>query len=430
MTQSGATIASVKSFACTYSSNTAGTPTCPVVGVNTTPNMQTVSAFPILKCVLNNPTVTTGCGVVGLNANVIQVTQTATIPTYFIQALAAFGVNSAKTLTINAMSSATLVGSTPPVNVAMVIDTTASMGGEDSDPNCNNTRIYCALSGVQTMLGELAPCATTDAQGNCIAHNQVSIFTFPHVEADTASDDTTCPSSNPTITPYSVPTAPTSSTTTWNAPTGSSSTYQIAGYLSNYSSNGQQGGSPNTSSGLTVATGASGVRGCNGMQTPRGDGTYYAGAINAAQTSLMAAQQANPGSQNVMIILSDGDANANSSKITGSNKLSGNVYGSANDQCNQAIAAAQNATNLNTTVYTIAYGSPSSGCSTDTGSLAISPCSTMKQMSSGYANGDTSHFYSDTDASGLCPTTGPVAPGDIFSAITVQFSKARLIPNS
>jgi hypothetical protein len=311
----------------------------------------------------------------------------------------------------------------------MVLDTTASMGSQDPDPNCANKRIFCALQGIQDMLTALTPCASSNASGTCLSYNEVGLFTFPPVEAGTAQNDYTCGKGNPSITTYTTPAQPTSSTTSWTDPTGTNGTYQITNYLYDYSS----GGSIDASSYLNIATGASGVSHCSGMQTPGGDGTYYAGAINAAQTSLMAAAQTNPG-QNVMIILSDGDANASSSKIAGSNTLSGNVYGSPDDQCQQAISAARNATALGTIVYTIAYGAPTgphSGCSTDTsGPMAgLDPCSTMKYMSSGWP-GDQTHFYSDTDAGGLCPSGGAVDLPSIFGSITASFSKARLIPNS
>jgi hypothetical protein len=106
-------------------------------------------------------------------------------------------------------------------------------------------------------------------------------------------NDTTCPTSNPTIVPYTIPAQPTASSQ-WNAPTGSTGTYQITGYMDNYLTGNQSGGAINTSSALAIATGASTTTGCSGLQTPGGDGTYYAGAINAAETSLLAAQAANP----------------------------------------------------------------------------------------------------------------------------------------
>jgi len=430
MTQGGATTSSVLSEACLFSSNTGTNSTCGVVGSNVTPNLPNVTTTPTLKCVPQSSYIQVGCVGPGGN-NLILVTQTATMPTYFIRGLAAFGVNSASTLTLNANSTATIVGSSPQLNVAVIVDTTASMGQTDSDASCKNTRIHCALAGVQTMLGQLTPCASTSSSGSCVGYDQVSLFTFPNVTANTVSNDTTCGSGNPTIVPYTLPTQPSSGTTTWNPPTGTAGTYQITSYLDNYSSTNAQGGSPNQNSGLNVATGAGG---CNGMQTPGGDGTYYAGVINAAQTSLMAASAANPNSENIMIILSDGDANANSSKIAGNKgAASGStiVYGSTNDQCQQAIQAAQNATALGTTVYTVAYGAESSGCSTDTsGSQAgLSPCSAMQYMSSGWP-ANSSHFYSSNQSGtdGQCPASGPNNLNDIFSAITASFSKARLVP--
>ncbi len=246
---------------------------------------------------------------------------------------------------------------------------------------------------------------------------------FPNVQANTASKDTTCPTSNPTILNYSTPAAG----ATWVAPTGTAATYQITTYLSNYSSTNKTGGALNTSSALTIAAG--GKSGCNGLQTPGGTGTYYAGAIYAAQSSLMAAKVANPGSLNALIILSDGDAS--STKITGGTH-SGNAYGSLDDQCQQAIAAAKAATAAGTTVYAIAYGAASSGCSTDTsGTLkGLSPCTALKNMASTNAN-----FYSDATASqnkGQCTSTAnpSLTLNGIFQQVATSFTVARLIPDS
>ncbi len=55
---------------------------------------------------------------------------------------------------------------------------------------------------------------------------------------------------------------------------------------------------------------AAGGAGCTGITAPGGEGTYYAQVIYAAQAALVAQQTANPGSQNAMIILSDGNATA------------------------------------------------------------------------------------------------------------------------
>ena len=396
-------------------------------GANANSNLPNPTISTSFRCVTDSAMVAAPCSASPLGFNVIQVVQTTAVPTYFIRVLSVMGINSAKSIGLSTMATATpMSGKSTQVNVAMVVDTTASMGQNDSDPTCNNTRIHCALAGVQTMAAALSPCTASSTQSNCTPYDQVSLFTFPTVQANTASNDTNCKGNNPTVVPYSTP--PIGGT--WTAPTGTAPTYQITNYLSDYSSTNQQGGTLNTSSSLTKATSTSGN--CPGMQTPGGDGTYYAGAIYAAQSSLIAAQLANPGSQNYMIILSDGDANANSSKITGSSKLSGNVYGSANDECHQAISAANYATANGTTVITVAYGASNSGCSTDTGSYAISPCATIQQMSSGYASGNTSNFYSDTTAAqnkGQCPSPNTGSLNSIFTSIAAQFSQSRLLPN-
>ncbi len=417
MTASNATVASVTSAVNGSSSLT--------TGANGNLNLPSVTVTPTLRCVTDSTLVQAPCSASPTGDNVIQVVQTSAVPTYFIRGLAFFGVKAAASIPISAMATATtLSGKNTQVNVAMVVDTTASMGSQDSDVNCNNTRIHCALSGVQTLLQQLTPCtaSTSNAKSTCVGFDQVSLFTFPNVSASTASNDTSCPSSNPGIVPYSTPTPGAN----WTAPTGSGATYQITNYLDDYTSNNQKGGTLNSSSALSIATGASGKSNCNGMQTPGGDGTYYAGVIYSAQSSLMAAQAANPGSQNIMIILSDGDAN--SSKIA-SAKHSGNVYGSLDDQCQQAISAAGYASGQGTAVYTIAYGASSSGCSSDTsGPLAgISPCVAMQDMASSASN-----FYSDANASqnkGQCASANSFSLNSIFTSIAAKFTNARLIPN-
>jgi len=370
--------------------------------------------------------------------NALRVVQTAVVPTMFIQVLHVFGIKSADTLTLTAISTAAMKGSTPTqYNVAMVVDTTASMSSNDSDADCNNTRIFCALEGVQTMLQDLSPCGPGATASNCkTPFDQVALFTFPPVQAQTAVDDTTCPTSNPTIVPYTAP----AYTTSYKTPTGTSTSYQITGYLDNYSSTNQVGGALNTSSGLTIATGGGvGTKNhpCSGMQVPGGDGTYYASVIYQALSSLEVQQSQNPGSYNALIILSDGDANAVSSKITGSGSLSGPTYGSAQDECAQAVAAAQSAKSMtNTTVYSISYGSPLTGCSTDaynktTNPLGtnITPCQTMQEMAS--APGD---FYADADTQNTSACQSTVNNGlsldQIFKSLSGKFTNARLIPNN
>ena len=444
MTLSGATTSSIANSACAYSANTNISPSsnCSVPGVNDTPNLPTVSTTPSLKCVSGPSYITVPCGAAALGMNVIQVTQTATIPTYFIQALGAFGFTSTKTLTLNAMSSATLSGSTPPVAVAILIDTTASMGPPSGwDSNCGDWRIHCALQGVQSLLEQVPTCAETDPNtGACTQYNYIALFTFPDVEADTVSQATTCTGSgNPTVVPYTWPNAPVSGATSWTAPTGAQGTYQIAGFDNSFNTGTGSASKLSSASPLVTATGAGG---CTGLQTPGGDGTYYAGAINAAQSALMAQVNGNTNIQKVMIILSDGAANStricatwsatNPAQCTAFARNDGDVYGSAQDQCSQAIDAAANASALGTKVYTIAYASESSGCTTDGSGPypGISPCTTMKDMATGYLQGNYSNFYSDAGSAGVCGSGGGAALPTIFSQIYTNLSQGRLIPNS
>jgi hypothetical protein len=413
---STATSTSVKAAASSFSSVSGG--------ANAKSNLAGATISSTLKCLTAIANLGVLCSASPTGDNAIQVTQTATVPAYFIGVLSAFGVKSAKSLTISVTSTAAMRGaSNEQYNVAIVIDTTASMGSSDTDASCNSTRIKCALAGAETLLSALSPCTASSTSSSCTPFDQVSLFTFPNVQANTASKDTTCPTSNPTIVYYSTPTPG----ATWSAPTGTAATYQITGYLSNYSSTNMSGGALNTSSSLVIATG--GKSGCNGMQTPGGDGTYYAGVIYAAQSSLVAAKAANPGSLNAMIILSDGDAS--STKITGGTH-SGNVYGSLDDQCQQAITAAKAASTAGTTVYSIAYGAASSGCSTDTsGPLkGLSPCTAMQDMATAAAN-----FYSDATASqnqGQCTSTAnpSLSLTNIFKQVATSFTVARLIPNN
>ncbi|MGA7859274.1 MAG: pilus assembly protein TadG-related protein [Terracidiphilus sp.] len=433
------TASDVSTYVTNYSSKSGG--------ANANPNLpsSTVNLTPTMGCEAFATAQGTPCIYVGGN-NAIRVVQTATVPTMFVQALSLFGITSAKSITLSATAIAAVKGAAPAqYNVAMVVDTTNSMSSTDSDPACGKTRIYCALEGVQTMLTLLQPCQKGTSGSSCPAFDHVSLFTFPPVTANTVQYDTQCNAANPTITPY---TTPTYSASGYSPGGGNNGTYQIIDYTNTWSQTGQPGGALNPNDPLTIATGggtSTKNNPCPGLETPGGDGTYYAGAIYAAASSLIAEQAQNPNSVNALIILSDGDANAGQSKITGSTD-NGATYGSDQDQCAQAIAAAQFAASLpNTTVYTIAYGSPSSGCSTDVKSKSnptgtnVSPCSTMQQMSSGWdptgsASPDYTHFFTDTTAAGAgacpAPTYSTLSLNQIFTALTYSLGRARLIPNN
>jgi len=280
---------------------------------------------------------------------------------------------------------------------------------------------------MQSLLGTLSPCSRGSTASTCkSAYDQVSLFTFPNIQAQDAGDDTSCPTSNPAIPAYSVAPKPTTGNTTWTAPSGSSATYQVTSYEDDYSSNNQAGGGLNTSSTLGIASGADTSKNCGGLQAPGGDGTYIAGAMYAAITSLQAAAYNNPNSINALILLTDGGAN--STKF-GSGFNSTGTYPSTTDQCQQTVAAGQYANSLGITVYTISYGASTSAsqCSTDTG---ISPCTELQETASSAPT-----FYSDATAEenkGQCTSSSNpnLNLKNIFSNIASKFTQARLVPNT
>ena len=406
-------------------------------GKNVYANLGTVTmsaGFPLVRCLTTLQAQGEAC-LAPAGGNAITVKQQAVVPTWFAKFV---GYNS---FTISASSTAAMRGSKPkPYNVAIVLDTTASMSTADS--NCGGlSRLNCALSGVQVMLQDLSPCAasmtTCTFSSGGVATNpvdQVAIFTFPNVTVGTAANAYNCTGTNPTIPVYSFPSA----TGKTYAPSGSSTaTYQVTPFLSNYR-NSDTATSLNTSSYLATATGAK--SGCPGMQDPGGDGTFYAGVIYAAQAALTA-QAAADGNPNIMIILSDGDATASSSRMASGTldstpvALNGNgTYPSYVDECGQAIIAAKAATAAGTHVYTVAYGSGASGCATDTTTAAgykgVTPCQTMQDMASA-----PQYFFSDYNQSGSGSTCQSASQpttniNQIFGQIANDLTVARLIPDS
>jgi len=511
-------------------------------GVNTYPILtstgQNVSTTVYLSC--NSFVSTLGITCINYNgggsstANAIQVVQVAQVKTYFA---ALFGTPS---ITLTSTASAARAGVFAPYNVALIIDTTESMSTQDT--NCGvagttgsgrnqkttyYTRLQCALMGVQTLLEELAPCdaSETGTNGCGTATNgvvtpsvdRVALFTFPNLYATSANvaEDTTCPTSNPTIEPYSFPSSSISSSSTYGStsqyyyatPTTSgaapaqlgtttyATTYEVTyglgdadgnGYVSDYKTTDATT-TLNAASKLVTAVG--GNTSCAGVGDPGGGGTYYAGAIYAAAASL-AAEQAVNNVPNVIILVSDGDAdstgagswtttctsgssycaptscNGNTKCSSGgltwncgtkngsaytctspdANKMGGasltsGTYPSVVNECGQAITAANEAvtSGVVSRVYAVAYGAESSGCATDKSAtystngtsvtLTPSPCTTMQYIAS-----SPNYFFADNNQSGATGScSGAVATGDlnqIFQYIAADLSRSRLIPNS
>ncbi len=370
-------------------------------------NATMVAGYPQVKCLTSTGIL---CSASPASANALVVREQATVPTTFARVL---GVNS---WTISATATASGRGGfNSPYNVEIILDTTASMKDTDSDSQCGNTRISCALSGIRTLLSTLSPCAgglascgtatsETPTAGANVPNpvDEAGLMVFPGLTSTAqVPRDYTCPTGNPAITSYN------------NSPV-----YQIIALSSDYRAS-DAASSLNTSSDMVVAAGGGS---CNGVSAPGGEGTFYAGVINAAQAQLVA--NARPNTKNVMILLSDGNATATQSQMAGSATSYPHTQ-----ECHQAVTAAQNAAAAGTIVYSVAYGAEASGCTTDT-SPTISPCQTMQQIASSPSN-----FFSDYTATGgtsscISASRPTSSLNQIFTEIAEDLTVARLLPNN
>jgi len=427
--------------------------------LNATSMLTNDTATPTFKCLstvsnsLNVPCQTSTGGSGGYNG--LAVKQTATIPLWF------GGLVGMSKMTVSYTAEAAMAGGqNSPWNIAVIVDTTNSMDDKDNGVQCSGTQISCALLGVQALLSDLYPCGLgQDCTTSTTYVDSVSLFVFPAVTGTTAYKDTSCPSSNPTIVAYTFPDPPSNTT----LPTAD--TYEVTSFANNYKTS-DAATTLNQAAPIVIAAGDSGKSNCSGIQAPGGEATYYAQVLYAAQAALLKQQAANPGSQNAIILLTDGDAtacasNANTSAgacnskselvasegtLNGTGTKTSNptgyqsvTYPSALGECGQAVLAAQAAANAGTTVYTIGYGSPTSGgCLSDkTYSASVStnggswshgdqPCQALAAMASTATN-----FYSD-DGDG-CEATAPSNQNltkltAIFRAIVDNMGEPRLIP--
>jgi hypothetical protein len=433
--------------------------------LSATPNLTNVSlgTTPTFKCLATlTANMGLGCetatGSPAGNYNAVKVTQTAKVPMWFggMFHIPAFNIGATATASMNG-------GQNTPWNIAIVLDATSSM--TSSDPGslqCTGTREQCAILGVQALLGLIYPCAAgqtcTNATG-VTPIDTVSLFVFPPVLTSQAKDyyggaSLTCPTTIPTIEPYTFQNVTTGTVSNGLLNLPYTYTYQVVptpagtsgNTISTFAYNYKTSDTATTlNAGSQTVVAAGGKSGCTGIQGKGGEGTYYAQAIYAAQTALLNEQANNPGSQNAMIILGDGDMSASSGQLaaqTGTVNGSGSnhtyTYPSLLGQCGQAILATQaaettpNANGKNgTRVFTVGYGIASGGCSTDatySAYKAVTACQAMKDMASAPGN-----FYSDETSSGVCSSPNQLnftKLVQIFQAIARNLSLPRLVPNS
>jgi hypothetical protein len=266
-----------------------------------------------------------------------------------------------------------------------VLDATASMN--DADSGCtvpgitHPTRFQCAEYSVQSVLKTMP--TSLDKAG---------LMIFPGMATQYSPTSHPCPT-QPNSTPYY----------------SANIKYQIGTTLDATYNNGA-GALVNTSPLVqAVGNGTSSpvVTGC--VTAKGGQGSYAAEVLTKAKAALPVVA----GTQNVIIFLSDGDFNASASQLS-------NTSGKTTKQCDQAIAAAQAATAAGYTVYAVAYGAASSGCSSgDT----HNPCTTMQAIAS-----DKTRFYTTNSS---CQMTGsPNAVASLpsaFQSITTTLTKPRLV---
>jgi Flp pilus assembly protein TadG len=435
---------------------------------------------------------------VGYNA--IKVVQSAKVNLWF------GGLIGMSSMNLVATSTAAMKGaSNTPYNLAVIMDTTASMADTvKGDKNCTKSQISCAVAGLEAMLSAMDPCQlNTTCTSSTPYVDNVALFVFPAVAANSTANyhSDYCGSGMATV-PYNFINVTPGWTdpqtglqdgltmeTTTSSPSTNAGAYGIIPFNTAYKTN--DSASLSISSALAEAVSFTGT-GCSGLSAPGGQQTYYAQVIYTAQAALVAQQLTNTTSKNIMIILSDGDATAcatnadtaagacnSAPQIVADNnptcalavKTAGNclngtgtsvtnpagtsasgasygynspTYPSALGECGQAVQAAQLATAAGTVVYTIGFGSETSGCASDGkytinsgstdgaqawpgGSTPGTPCNAIAAMAS---NPNT--FYSDASAG--CPSLTAANKDftslvDIFDAITTGLTSPRLIPN-
>ena len=349
-------------------------------------------------CLTTAPFSSGDCTFAVSSKNAVRVTATATVPLLFASAL---GYNNAP------LTATSLVGSgnSPPLNIVLVMDTTASMNSNTTACGSTMTRQDCAMMGVRGMLATLWPSVA-----------KISLMVYPGLKSGYPAYDYCGTSGTIPDTPnggvyYNASPAP---------------IYWIVKDSTDYRLNPTSipPGAVNTASNLAKAMAVSGS-GCAGIQNVSGSGTYYADNITQAQAKLVAdiaaLKTGDPVPQNVIILLSDGDAGTTKGSFAVTNQCQ-----KAIDAANTAAAATPNAT----WVYSIAYNAstslPNSSCATDsaktTSGVNMSACETMKEIAS-----DDSKFYSVDTTCNAGTNSGITDLTTIFKAVATSLMKTRRV---
>ena len=386
-----------------------------------------------------------------VSANAIQVVEHASVPTFFAKI---FGV---KTISLAVTASARARGGAQsgPFNIVIVAQATGHTGGV-ADSSCKPVytdngatftgTVYqadCIKSGIRILLSELWPCPPGPTCSSSNAVDEVSLMMFPGLcqqgstgscvktstaAASQAAEYSTCGEGDSlaAVTPY-VDQSYLASTNPLFMVTPLSNDFRTSA-TSLLNGSGSH---------LVQAVDWTDGVGCTGTAGHYGYTSFwetdYAPAITAAQAELAA--NSRPNTQNVIILISNGDAPGQAGCDAGNNYCNGGGI----NQCQAGVNAAQAAAAAGTTVYSIAYGASGSGtCSLDTGGLQA--CTAMQKMAispSTYPNPDPSKFYSDgagqvnpCSALGVNQSTSFTDLNNIFQNIGINLHTAALIENS
>ena len=202
--------------------------------------LQNVAATPTFVCSSGvnssfNVACETSTGASG-GYNAISVTQTAKVNLWF------GGLIGIRSMNMSATAEAAMRGGTnSPWNIAIVLDTTASMGDSDSGTQCSGTRESCALQGLQILLSDLYPCAlgeTCTPTGTSCGGQRELACVSGRDDIGRRRTITRATTSNPSIVAYTIPDT-TPAYTTGTAPASnlmlpSGDTYQVIGFANNY----------------------------------------------------------------------------------------------------------------------------------------------------------------------------------------------------
>jgi len=359
-----------------------------VGGINRRPNhpaVTMVSGYPQAKC-LTSP------GIPCNPYNAIVVKQQSDVPMFFSRVVGLTSVH------ISATATAAVKGGGPkPLDVIVIVDTTGSMDDPCSASVAgisSPSLLDCAKAGVRSLLTGLSPCPESLSDcgpadsGGHVANpfDEVGLIVFPGLKASTnVNKEFDCIDNiaGSEVARYE------------NSPV-----YLIVPMASDYRTSptaGLNGAGSRLVKAVEWGSGNSCGSSHYGIESP-GIHTYFADAISQAQSTL--ASSGRPGAQNVIILISDGDANSNH----------------ISNPCHQAITAAQAATAAGTWVYAIAYGastSTSGSCMLD--SPSISAYTTMRNIAS-----DSTKFFNQPSASDLTV---------VFRRIVLDLTTTRLFPD-